>query len=125
METIITYLRQLEVHILALSADDREKIQKVYQSSLTKFRHKTHKERGEDNYNTPYSSEEQKKIQELSNQGFSDEYIAQELKRSIKGIIQQRQKLIVKKNPAISKHLVENFTPQKPCADFLIPQHTQ
>jgi uncharacterized protein YwgA len=124
MDTVIQYLLQLETSILALSADDREKIQKVYHTSLTRFRTKTHRERGDDNYGKPYSSEEQKKIQELSNQGFSDEYIAQELKRSVKGVVQQRQKLIVTLNPEESNKLVKKFTPLEPCANFLIPQHT-
>lgn len=124
MDTVIQTLQQLETSVLALSADDRKKIQKVYHASLTKFRHKTHKERGEFNYGKPYTLQDEITLQYLTNQGYSNEYIAHKMGRSVKGIIQQRQKLIVKKNPAISKHLVENFTPDKPCANFLIPQHT-
>lgn len=117
-------LQNLETHILSLPTEECEKIQKMYHHSLIKFRHKTHTERGEEKYGKKYSPDEQFIIQTMTNQDNTDEEIAKFLKRSVKGIIQQRQKLIVMNDPEASKKLVKKFAPSKPRADFLIPQHT-
>jgi hypothetical protein len=123
MDELIDKLNELEGHILSLQTEDREMIQKVYHKSLTRFRKKSHKEHGEDNYGKTYSLEEQNKIQEFTNQGCSIEYIAKKLSRSPIGVKQQLQKLIVTKNPILSNTLVKNFIPLNPRTEFLIPQH--
>lgn len=124
METLIQTLQTLETTILALSTEDCEKVTKFYNSSVFKFRTKIHRERGDNNYRKRYSKEEKKTIQELINQGHTNEHIAELLNRTPDGISQQVQKLIVLNDPNTSKKLVKNFAPSKPRADLLIPQHT-
>jgi|688.fasta_scaffold41016_7 hypothetical protein len=116
-------LHTLEQQILALPTKDREHFTMIYYKSLLRFRTKTHKELGEENYGKGYSRDEKDAIQTMTEKGFTDEEIASHLKRSVKGITQQRQKLIVKTNATLVKQLVANYSPSNPDPSFIIPQH--
>jgi hypothetical protein len=59
----------------------------------------------------------------MTEKGSTDEEIASFLKRSVKGITPQRQKLIALKNPTLVKQLVSNYTPSNPDPSFITPQH--
>jgi hypothetical protein len=116
-------LRSLEQQILALPTEERIRMTQIYNKSIVRFRTKTHKELGEENYGKGYSRQEKDTIQFMTEKGSTDEEIALHLKRSVKGITQQRQKLIALKNPAIVEQLVKNYAPSNPDPTFIIPQH--
>ena len=116
-------LRSLEQQILALPTEERIRMTQIYYKSIVRFRTKTHKELGEENYGKGYSRQEKDTIQFMTEKGSTDEEIALRLKRSVHGITQQRQKLIALKNPAIVEQLVKNYAPSNPDPTFIIPQH--
>jgi hypothetical protein len=116
-------LQLLEQQILALPIEDRMRYTQMYYTSIIRFRTKTHKELGEENYGKGYSRDEKDAIKSMTEKGSTDEEIARHLKRSVKGITQQRQKLISVENPALVKQLVSNYTPSNPDPTFIIPQH--
>ena len=103
--------------------NERIRFTHMYYTSIIRFRTKTHKELGEENYGKGYSRDEKDAIQFMTEKGSTDEEIASHLKRSVKGITQQRQKLIALKNPALVKQLVSNYTPSNPDPSFITPQH--
>jgi quinol monooxygenase YgiN len=102
----------------------RERMMFILDSGVSRLRTQTQKEKGNLKYNKRYSREEKDAIKFMTEKGSTDEEIAQHLKRSVKGIIQQRQKLISVENPALSKQLVSNWSPSNPDPSFIIPQHT-
>ena len=112
-----------EQEILALPIEECIQYTRMYNTSIIRFRTKTHKELGEENYGKGYSRQEKDMIQFMTEKGSTDEEIASQLKRSVKGITQQRQKLIALKNPAIVEQLVKNYAPSNPDPTFIIPQH--
>lgn len=116
-------LHALEQQILALPIEERQYFTRIYYTSIIRFRTKTHKELGEENYGKGYSLDEKDAIQTMTEKGSTDEEIAIHLKRSVKGITQQRQKLIAKTNPSLVKQLVANYSPSNPDPSFIIPQH--
>lgn len=123
MEYIIKTFSIIEQHILQLPLEEREQLQIVYHKSLTRFRTASHKERGELNYGKAWKPDEESLLRRLTNEGIPDEEIAKQLKRSVKGIQQHRQKNIVEYSPSLSTLLVQTFTPGVPDSDFIIPQH--
>jgi hypothetical protein len=116
-------LKNLEQQILALPTNERIRFTQMYYTSIIRFRKKTHTELGDENYGKCYSRDEKDAIQFMTEKGSTDEEIASFLKRSVKGITQQRQKLIALKNPALVKQLVSNYTPSNPDPSFITPQH--
>lgn len=123
MDNLVRALALLEQTVLKLPLTEREQIQTLYHKSLTRFRTASHKERGEINYGKTWKPEEEAFLRSLTNKGVPDEEIAKQLKRSIKGIQQHRQKNIVEHSPILSTLLVQKFTPECPDTNFIIPQH--
>lgn len=123
MDKIIGALEMLEHCIMKLPLSEREQVQTMYHKSLTRFRSASHKERGEHNYGKVWKPDEEALLRSLTNKGVPDEDIAKRLMRSVKGIQQHRQKNIVQYSPALSTLLVQNFSPECPDSDFIIPQH--
>lgn len=116
-------IQALEQQILALPLNERIRFTRMYYTSIIRFRTKTHNELGEENYGKGYSRDEKDKIKFMTEKGSTDEEIALHLKRSVKGVTQQRQKLISVENPALVKQLVSNYTPSNPDPTFITPQH--
>lgn len=116
-------LKKLEQQILELPMNERVRFTQMYYTSIIRFRTKTHKELGEENYGKGYSRVEKDAIKFMTEKGSTDEEIAHHLKRSVKGVTQQRQKLISVENPALVKQLVSNYTPSNPDPTFITPQH--
>lgn len=124
IQLIEQQLRNLEQQILALPTEYCTRITKMYNTSIIRFRRKTQKEKGNVKYNKRYSREEKDAIKFMTEKGSTDEEIAQHLERSVKGVIQQRQKLISVENPALATQLVSNWSPSNADPSFIIPQHT-
>jgi intergrase/recombinase len=95
----------------------------IVDSYVSRLRTQTQKEKGNLKYKKRYSREEKDAIKFMTEKGSTDEEIARHLKRSVKGVTQQRQKLISVENPELVKQLVSNYTPSNPDPSFIIPQH--
>ena len=102
----------------------RERMMSMLDSGVSRLRTQTQKEKGNVKYNKRYSREEKDAIKFMTEKGSTDEEIAQHLERSVKGVIQQRQKLISVENPALATQLVSNWSPSNADPSFIIPQHT-
>lgn len=112
-----------EQEILALPIEECIQYTRMYNTSIIRFRKRIQDEKGNVNYGKGYSRDEKDAIKFMTEKGSTDEEIARHLKRSVKGIIQQRQKLISIENPALVKQLVSNYTPSNPDPTFITPQH--
>ena len=101
----------------------RKCMMSIVDSYVSRLRTQTQNEKGNLKYKKRYSREEKDAIKFMTEKGSTDEEIARHLKRSVKGVTQQRQKLISVENPAQVKQLVSSWSPSNPDPSFIIPQH--
>lgn len=88
-----------------------------------KARTEAHHALGAINYGKRYTAEERKIMMELTAAGHDKVYIAEELKRTVIGSTQQRQKLLVHQGETMTSLMIRFPAIAETAFEMLAPQH--